>query len=380
MCLLLLILCLVIRHANKETYSYHLWNMKFTMFLKHWLFQAGEKRRLAGAGRPSQATGWVVTISFGHWVGGRCPLTNVGHDMRIPFTTRPGPPALPWTKDESFQRGFQVFLGTDHTSSSFSLICISFLYNNSTLRLWAGQSPICGAALSKYPHVLPPSPPHCHHPNWSTGDNRVLGRPSLERRAVCRRRKRSRRRRRRSLGKEKEEEERLRRKEEEEELVEADADDGPPVLVSAPLTLKVEVRRAIPTLITFNYISSLKVGDEAFLPCFVSRLGTCQVALLMFLSIHIFNHKTLRIFFFCYWMLPLWDRMCRCSFLFCTLSWFVQYFEKLFCTLGHESRNVFRLLWFIRPIWFDSCTACTLQQLGHSSGRRPKSSHFGNPY
>ena len=76
-----------------------------------------------------------------------------------------------------------------------------------------------------------------------------MGRPSLERRAVCRRRK-SRRRRRRSLGKEKEEEERLRRKEEEEELVEADADDGPPVLVSAPLTLKVEVRRATPTLIT----------------------------------------------------------------------------------------------------------------------------------
>ena len=78
--------------------------------------------------------------------------------------------------------------------------------------------------------------------------------------------------------------ERLRK--EEGELAEADGDDGPPVLVSAPLTLKVEVRRAIPTLITFNYISSLKVGDEAFLPCFVSRLGTCQVPLLIFLSIH----------------------------------------------------------------------------------------------
>ena len=78
-----------------------------------------------------------------------------------------------------------------------------------------------------------------------------MGRPSLERRAVCRRRKRSRRRRRRSVGKEKEE--RLRRKEEEEELAEADGDDGPPVLVSAPLTLKVEVRRATPTLITREY-------------------------------------------------------------------------------------------------------------------------------
>ena len=73
-----------------------------------------------------------------------------------------------------------------------------------------------------------------------------MGRPSLERRAVCRRRK-SRRRRRRSLGKEKEME-RLRK--EEGELAEADGDDGPPVLVSAPLTLKVEVRRATPTLIT----------------------------------------------------------------------------------------------------------------------------------
>ena len=75
-----------------------------------------------------------------------------------------------------------------------------------------------------------------------------MGRPSLERRAVCRRRK-SRRRRRRSLGKEKEEE-RLtttRRKEQEGELVEADGDLGPPVLVSAPLTLKVEVRRAFIT-------------------------------------------------------------------------------------------------------------------------------------
>ena len=90
--------------------------------------------------------------------------------------------------------------------------------------------------------LMPPTPPtHCHQPNWSTGDSRVLGRPSLERRAVCRRRK-SRRRRRRSLRKEEEEqeeEERLMRKEEE-----ADGD-GPPVLVSAPLTLKVEVGKAI---------------------------------------------------------------------------------------------------------------------------------------
>ena len=162
--------------------------------------------------------------------------------MMISITTRPGPPALLWEKDESCQRGFQVFLGGYRTY--LFLCCI----NNSTLRCCAGQSHICAniALLSKYPHV-PLPPPSCHHPNWSTGDNRVLGRPSLERRAVCRRRK-SRRRRRRSLGKEKEEE-RLttRRKEQEGELVEADGDLGPPVLVSAPLTLKVEVRRAFIT-------------------------------------------------------------------------------------------------------------------------------------
>ena len=28
-------------------------------------------------------------------------------------------------------------------------------------------------------------------------------------------------------------------------------------------------------------VLSFKVGDEAFLPCFVSRLGTCQVGLLI---------------------------------------------------------------------------------------------------
>ena len=84
-----------------------------------------------------------------------------------------------------------------------------------------------------------------------------------------------------------EEEERLMRKEEE-----ADGD-GPPVLVSAPLTLKVEVGKAIQEDIFLvsvpqrkNFFSSFKVSDEAFLPCFVSRLGTCQVGLLTFLSIH----------------------------------------------------------------------------------------------
>ena len=66
---------------------------------------------------------------------------------------------------------------------------------------------------------------------------------------------------------------------------EADGD-GPPVLVSAPLTLKVEVGKAIQEDIFLvsvpqrkNYFSSFKVSDEAFLPCFVSRLGTCQVGL-----------------------------------------------------------------------------------------------------
>ena len=120
--------------------------------------------------------------------------------------------------------------------------------------------------------MFPLLPTHCHQPNWSTGDNRVLGRPSLERRAACRRRSK---RRRRSLGKvgEKEEEERVRRilenvqeKKEVKEVErvrrnlgkvqekkevrvgrkEEEADgDGPPVLVSAPLTLKVEVRKRI---------------------------------------------------------------------------------------------------------------------------------------
>ena len=73
---------------------------------------------------------------------------------------------------------------------------------------------------------------------------------------------------------------------------EADGD-GPPVLVSAPLTLKVEVGKAIQEDIFLvsvpqskNYLSSFKVSDEAFLPCFVSRLGTCQVGLLTFLPIH----------------------------------------------------------------------------------------------
>ena len=66
---------------------------------------------------------------------------------------------------------------------------------------------------------------------------------------------------------------------------EADGD-GPPVLVSVPLTLKVEVGKAIQEDIFLvsvpqrkNYFSSFKVSDEAFLPCFVSRLGTCQVGL-----------------------------------------------------------------------------------------------------
>ena len=139
--------------------------------------------------------------------------------------------------------------------------------------------------------------PHCHHPNWSAGDNRVLGRPSLERRAFCRRR-RSRRRRRRSSEKER------RWGKGEEEGVAQSGDlggdghhqhdgedlggDGPPVLVSVPLTLKVEVNlkyinsvklkshtTSHPTMT--NKIPSVKVGEEAFLPCFVSRLGTCQV-------------------------------------------------------------------------------------------------------
>ena len=139
--------------------------------------------------------------------------------------------------------------------------------------------------------------PHCHHPNWSAGDNRVLGRPSLERRAFCRRR-RSRRRRRRSSEKER------RWGKGEEEGVAQSGDlggdghhqhdgedlggDGPPVLVSVPLTLKVEVNlkyinyvklkshtTSQPTMT--NKIPSVQVGEEAFLPCFVSRLGTCQV-------------------------------------------------------------------------------------------------------
>ena len=134
--------------------------------------------------------------------------------------------------------------------------------------------------------------PHCHHPNWSAGDNRVLGRPSLERRAFCRRR-RSRRRRRRSSEKE-----RRWGKGEEEGVAQSGlggdghhqhdgedlGGDGPPVLVSVPLTLKVEVKNLVklkshpkshPSMI--NKIPSVQVGEEAFLPCFVSRLGTCQV-------------------------------------------------------------------------------------------------------
>ena len=74
--------------------------------------------------------------------------------MMISITTRPGPPALLWEKDESCQRGFQLFLGGYRTY--LFLCCI----NNSTLRCCAGQSHICAniALLSKYPHVLLPPP------------------------------------------------------------------------------------------------------------------------------------------------------------------------------------------------------------------------------
>ena len=42
-----------------------------------------------------------------------------------------------------------------------------------------------------FPNIRIPLLAQCHHPNWSTGDNRVLGRPSLKRRrAVCRKSKR----------------------------------------------------------------------------------------------------------------------------------------------------------------------------------------------
>ena len=69
--------------------------------------------------------------------------------------------------------------------------------------------------LMFFPNIRIPLLAQCHHPNWSTGDNRVLGRPSLKRRrAVCRKSKR-----RKSTQNGKENEERTNIKEEGEEGV-----------------------------------------------------------------------------------------------------------------------------------------------------------------
>ena len=92
---------------------------------------------------------------------------------------RPGPPSSLWRKIEVSQREFKVFLGKK-TIFSFPMkesILSSLLLAN----LFFGV----------FPNIRIPLLAQCHHPNWSTGDNRVLGRPSLKRRrAVCRKSKR----------------------------------------------------------------------------------------------------------------------------------------------------------------------------------------------